>query len=754
MNSDLYYTFLICLLISTSIHSICYQPDIPENGQLTLSSNPPFEAGLVARYSCGVGFVMIGDEDRTCQGDGRWSGQAPLCVIDVAKDRPASQSSGTSAMYAVSSVPMCSTTDNPIFESASWTVNLLSPYKIGGLSFKVGHLSGPLTDIIMTDKFGHNITCQIPNMHTISNETYTIYCKGDDITKVRLIVSGRLHLCSFSAFAIDAQAPWQCGLAKMDVLTVYEDMCFSSSRLQKLDWKSAQNSCYEIGGTLPIRITNVTREVLKSALSTSSSTSSFYWIGLMGSSKGWIWIDGDPLNNTESDWYEKPPILQSGETLAAALGRPALYKMIAAPQAVWNSYICQTKPKYCTSPGLSENAKVVFSSQTFTIGTFAFYSCEYGYKVVGESKRRCKDSGKWSHQIPTCKLISCPEPSTEHWPHGDIIKVNGSISFGSLVQYKCAKGFVFDSQSSRSAFRVCTSEGQWSNNAPSCQKIDCGTPPTISNGIFEAHSTTLNSSATYNCDDNHQLMGEMRIMCGSNGMWQPQPPICYDPSSFKSFNEPEQKRDIALIIIIIALLSILTVLIFRASLSCKSYSPNNKFHNFFPTVLNHIGLKSRETSSGMTSSTLDRSSASPSIGVISKKNSNLVYATPNVTVNYNTTDTDSNQPIYYTPNHLHPQSHVSLQQIEIEPHMLQLHQLPNGNIQLTMPVSRPCLRPAIPLFTQIPHYHPPQQPPPSQSPTNSQILYSFDYEPYYDTPPDSLDIYEEVKSPTGDAHCL
>jgi len=35
--------------------------------------------GSTAKYSCSVGFVLVGEVSRTCQLDGRWSGEAPTC---------------------------------------------------------------------------------------------------------------------------------------------------------------------------------------------------------------------------------------------------------------------------------------------------------------------------------------------------------------------------------------------------------------------------------------------------------------------------------------------------------------------------------------------------------------------------------------------------------------------------------------------------------------------------------------------------
>ena len=41
--------------------------------------------GSVAVYTCNRGFELVGNEMRTCQGDGTWSGEEPVCT-GVLKD--------------------------------------------------------------------------------------------------------------------------------------------------------------------------------------------------------------------------------------------------------------------------------------------------------------------------------------------------------------------------------------------------------------------------------------------------------------------------------------------------------------------------------------------------------------------------------------------------------------------------------------------------------------------------------------------
>lgn len=56
----------------------CSKPSGIANGKL-LSSGDLFYEYNVITYQCDFGFVMIGESQRTCQGNGQWSGSEPQC---------------------------------------------------------------------------------------------------------------------------------------------------------------------------------------------------------------------------------------------------------------------------------------------------------------------------------------------------------------------------------------------------------------------------------------------------------------------------------------------------------------------------------------------------------------------------------------------------------------------------------------------------------------------------------------------------
>ena len=61
--------------------------------------------------------------------------------------------------------------------------------------------------------------------------------------------------------------------------------------------------------------------------------------------------------------------------------------------------------------------------------------------------------------------------------------------------------------------------------------VDCGPPPTITNGSpGTPTSTTFGGTVTYTCDNGFTLSGSAMITCLAAGSWST-PPSCTDPDS-------------------------------------------------------------------------------------------------------------------------------------------------------------------------------------------------------------------------------
>ena len=63
------------ILLSTVVD--CSTLTNPANGQVNHTAGTSL--GEAATYSCNTGYNLVGDNTRTCQADGMWSGSAPTC---------------------------------------------------------------------------------------------------------------------------------------------------------------------------------------------------------------------------------------------------------------------------------------------------------------------------------------------------------------------------------------------------------------------------------------------------------------------------------------------------------------------------------------------------------------------------------------------------------------------------------------------------------------------------------------------------
>ncbi|CAJ0571053.1 unnamed protein product, partial [Mesorhabditis spiculigera] len=584
--------------------------------------------GRLFRYSCALGFERVGAEERTCQSNGRWSGQPPVCAIDVAKSKPTEQSSGGPSEAPTKS--LCTLSDN---ESRSWwAVELLGEYEVHSIGLRLG-------------------------------------IDSSEIDSVELVT----------------MSAWQCAVSGMELVGVLDGVCLAASKDDKTDWKQAQANCLDRGATLPMRLSPTSRKGLRAALSSGNFAASFYWIGLFAGESDWKWADGEPVREGEVDWPEpgRPPAPNSPEAVLVA--RPLEWKWIASSQSAWNQYICQSKPKFCTSPGVGEAGRVAFSSHSYAIGTQCYYSCEDGFRLLGDQTRECMDGGRWSGSIPRCRRLDCGDPG--QIVNGQANYLNGTTLFEAQVEYDCLPGYEYVGDK----LRVCQPDGRWSGEQGICEPYDCGLPPSIGHGVFSVSNTTVNGSAQYECGKEFRLIGHDIVFCTERGTWEPAAPVCYDLATLREMKVSSSgDSNVYLVILAFLMVSILVFVVVRVFRPQTFHAPPNRAE-------------------------LNKYTPTPIGGNMGQ----VIYAAPSaLTVSQMTDSTSSpDKVVYYATS-------APIAQLEVPPQMLHLQQLPNGNIHVTLPIGRPLVRPPLPVFN------------PADSPTPSQLLYSFDHEPFYDMPPD------------------
>ncbi|QED21189.1 secreted complement binding protein [Borealpox virus] len=185
------------------------------------------------------------------------------------------------------------------------------------------------------------------------------------------------------------------------------------------------------------------------------------------------------------------------------------------------SLLNQCIKRKCSSPRDIDNGQLDISGTDF--GSSITYSCNSGYKLIGESRSYCELGSAgymvWNPEAPICESVKCQSPpSVTNGNH------NGYEDFytdGSVVTYSCNKGYSLIGNSG-----ILCSGGEWTD-PPTCQIVKCQYP-TISNGYVNGfkRSYSYNDKVHFTCKHGYELSGSSSSTCSLGDTWQPALPTC------------------------------------------------------------------------------------------------------------------------------------------------------------------------------------------------------------------------------------
>ncbi|CAI8000473.1 Sushi, von Willebrand factor type A, EGF and pentraxin domain-containing protein 1, partial [Geodia barretti] len=185
--------------------------------------------------------------------------------------------------------------------------------------------------------------------------------------------------------------------------------------------------------------------------------------------------------------------------------------------STWSGQAPTCQISMCSNLEPPQNGNIVTTSTQF--GGKATYSCTEGYQLEGDEVRTCQANGFWSGSAPFCSIVNCGFLD----PPKDGRVSFTSTSFGAVAAYVCFPGYRLEGVEER----TCQADGQWSDQEPSCRRIDCGLLEIPKNGdISFSQGTFFRSVATYNCDAPFQLVGSVTRVCQSNMEWSGEAPVC------------------------------------------------------------------------------------------------------------------------------------------------------------------------------------------------------------------------------------
>ncbi|XP_019144445.2 complement decay-accelerating factor [Corvus cornix cornix] len=182
----------------------------------------------------------------------------------------------------------------------------------------------------------------------------------------------------------------------------------------------------------------------------------------------------------------------------------------------------------------------------FPVGTNVSYVCRPGYENTSESSpsSTCLENLAWSEAAELCRRRSCGAPGA--LPGGRMGPLT-DLQLGARVDVFCEDGYKVVGNN----FIRCQLKGndvEWSE-LPTCELITCPPPPPISHGRHDREGIEIfafNSTVTYSCDPNFQLVGNGSIRCTSrdktSGAWSGAAPQCKEKSSAVRLGAQDMER--------------------------------------------------------------------------------------------------------------------------------------------------------------------------------------------------------------------
>lgn len=415
----------------------CGKPDPIEFGSVI---GRDFTLNNIVRYTCDNGYELIGSEDRMCRETGKWQSNAPTCQRKQCDNPPVVKN----GFYA----------ETEFYFQDSVYYQCEQGYYMEGSS---------------------NLTCTATKQWTpLPPKCLPIQCANPP----SLEHANFLNLLNRSEFNIDDRIRYQCDegyeLSFNSLNPSGEIRC-----LQTGMWEANLPECLIISCPQPVPIVH--------GAYTADTAKYSYGSKLTFTCNGGYEIKGESVLTCKSDgnWSHPQPVCSAIE---------------------------------CLAPEFVPNGRIDFKD--LKLGSVIRYMCNEGYELFGLEVRRCLSNLSWSGDEPACEAVSCGLPPS---------LANGTMQYEAVtfqfsVRYKCNVGYILIGDKTR----ICSKDKVWSGSAPSCEIVQCDKPSkVISNGRMIGDDFYYQSTVSYLCDPGYYIDdARNNRTCQASGVWDNPIPVC------------------------------------------------------------------------------------------------------------------------------------------------------------------------------------------------------------------------------------
>ncbi|XP_053549117.1 E-selectin-like [Bombina bombina] len=169
------------------------------------------------------------------------------------------------------------------------------------------------------------------------------------------------------------------------------------------------------------------------------------------------------------------------------------------------------------------------------------FSCDEGFELVGNNKLQCMGNSEWNGVVPQCTAVKCQAINNIDQGTVTCSLTNGDFTYKSSCHFKCSEGFALIGSESVQ----CTAQGEWTNEIPHCEVIQCERPVEPQYGLISCSNAEdnlpENSTCDFSCVKGFALVGSPSLLCIAPGQWTEEAPIC-KAVSCPDLTNPEQAK--------------------------------------------------------------------------------------------------------------------------------------------------------------------------------------------------------------------
>ncbi|XP_076009299.1 E-selectin [Genypterus blacodes] len=284
---------------------------------------------------------------------------------------------------------------------------------------------------------------------------------------------------------------------------------FSSN--ETMNWPTARRWC-QTHYTDMVAIQN--QEEIKHLNNLMPKKAKYYWIGIRKIQNVWTWVGTNKaLTKEATSWAQgEPNNGKNGKRRGVNEDCVEMYIKRDMQAGKWNDEKCgNMKTALCYKAACQTD------------------SCHHGECVETIDSHKC-ECFEGFHGEKCEHVVQCKEDEVTSPDKGSVLCSHeyGEYSYASLCQYSCEEGY----QQSAPGQMKCTVSGEWSQQPPTCELMQCEALSRPARGSIQCvdplGSSSYQSTCVFTCEEGYELAASQSstLQCEASGLWNDSQPLC------------------------------------------------------------------------------------------------------------------------------------------------------------------------------------------------------------------------------------